>query len=106
MEKITEAFELPTTLVAWLEEYKRLHAEKKALEERLEIARGHIELAMGDSELATVNGTPVVKFAWSERNTFDQSKAKKLLSEEQIAQCMNLSRVRSFRLFDVDKDSL
>lgn len=106
MENILDAFELPTPVAHWLEEYKRLQTEKKEIEERMEIARGHVELAMGTCELATVNGQPVVKYAWSERNTFDQKKAKELLSEQQIASCMNVARVRSFRLFDIDKDSL
>lgn len=103
---LNEAFELPTTVASWLEEYKRLQVEKKLLEERMEIARAHVELALGDNELGTVNGVPVVKWAWSARNSFDQTKAKKLLTEEQIAQCTTTSQIRAFRLFDVDKDSL
>lgn len=103
---ITEAFELPTTVAAWLEEYKRLQAEKKALEERMEIARAHVELALGENELGSVNGVPVVKYAFSVRNAFDQSKAKKLLTDEQIAECTNTTQVRSFRLFDIDKDTV
>ena len=103
---INEAFELPTPVAAWLEEYKRLQAEKKTLEERMEIARAHVELALGENQLGSINGVPVVKYAFSARNTFDQTKAKKLLTDEQIAECITTTQVRSFRLFDIDKDSL
>ena len=106
MTNLNNAFELPTSVAAWLNEYKRLQAEKKALEEKMEIARAHVELALGENELGSVNGVPVVKFGWSARNAFDQTKAKKLLTDEQIAECITTTQVRSFRLFDIDKDTL
>lgn len=94
----TEPLELPDPVKNWLTEYIRLKAEIKALEEKMEMARAHVELALGDSPLGLVDGQPAVKWAWVESRRFDQTKAKELLKDKPgiLEACYTTQRIRRF----------
>jgi len=92
----TEPLELPSPIVNWLGQYKKIQQEIKDLSEKLDIARAHIELAMGDAEIGLIDGNPVVKWGFIESNRFDQKKAKEIMTPEQISECTVVQRVRRF----------
>lgn len=104
MNELNEAKELPASVAGWLEEYKKLKAQIKELEERADIARTHVEYFLADSPLGTVNGMPVVKWGYVQTNRFDQGEAKKILTPEQIEACTKQMVVRQFR--PVSQDDL
>lgn len=96
MDLIHDPLELPPSVAHWLEEYKRLLQAKKDLEEKIDIARAHVELALGDSTLGTVNGQPAIRFGYIEQSRFDQKKAKELLDPVLLSKCYTTQRIRRF----------
>ena len=104
MPGIDEAFELPPAVAHWLNEYRRLQYELKQLQEKMEIARAHVELAMGDNLLGTVNGQPVIKWGWQESRRFDQKKAQELLGEQLASECYTIQKSRPFRILSPDDE--
>lgn len=92
----TEPLELPAPIVNWLAHYKQIQQEIKDLNEKLDIARAHIELALGEAELGLISGQPAVKWGFIESNRFDQKKAKEILTPEQVAECTVTQRIRRF----------
>lgn len=103
MNELNEGFELPTSVAGWLEEYNRLKAQIKDLNERADIARAHVELALGENTLATVNGVPVLKFDYVESNRMDQKKVKEILTPEQLEKAMTVTKSRVFRPITQDE---
>ena len=102
MHELNEALELPASVAGWLAEYNRIKAEIKMLTEKADIARAHVELALGDSTMATVNGVPVLKYDYVESNRLDQKKVKNFLTEEALEQCMTVQVARVFRPISQD----
>lgn len=97
---VTEPVELPESVAHWLAEYNRLKLEQKALEEKMDIARSHVELALGPATLGLINGQPAVKWGWVESRRFDQTKAKELLRNQPgvLEACYTNQRMRRFEL--------
>lgn len=93
-----EPVELPDPVKHWLAEYNRLKTEIKALEEKMEMARAHVELALGDATLGLVHGQPAIKWSWVESRRFDQTKAKELLKDQPglLESCYTTQRIRRF----------
>lgn len=104
MNELNQGKELPSSVAGWLEEYKKLKAQIKDLEERADIARSHVELFLADEPLGTVNGMPAVKWVYVEQQRFDQAKAKEILTPEQIEACTRVISTRQFR--PVSQDDL
>ena len=100
--ELMEAFELPKPVAGWLAEYNRIKAEIKDLTERLDIARAHVEIALGDNTMATVNGVPVLKFDYVISNRLDQKKVKEILTPEQLEEATVESKARVFRPISQD----
>ena len=94
----TEPVELPEPVAHWLAEFVRIKNDIKTLEEKLEVARAHVELALGESPLGLVNGQPAVKWNWVESRRFDQTKAKELLKDQPgiLESCYTTQRIRRF----------
>ena len=101
---IDDAVELPAYVQGWLGEYNRIKFEIKKLEEQADIARAHVELALGENPLGTINGNPVIKFAYIEQQRFDGKKAKEILTPEQVESCTVTTRMRQFRPIMPDDD--
>ena len=80
MLELNDAVELPPHLAGWLTEYNNLKSQIKDLTEKADMARAHIESALGDSTLATVNGLPVLKWDYVDSRRFNQKKAQQLPS--------------------------
>jgi predicted phage-related endonuclease len=102
MSEINEAFELPVAVAGWLNEYNRLKEEMKDLSQRADIARAHVELAMADNTMATVNGVPVLKWDYVESRRLDQKKVQESLPQEVLEQFYSVSRSRVFRPISQD----
>lgn len=96
MDLIHDPVELPPSVAHWLDEYKRLLQARKDLDEKIDIARAHVEVALGDSSLGTVNGQPAIRWGWIEQTRFDQKKAKELLDPVLLSKCYTTQRVRRF----------
>ena len=102
MSEINDAFELPPAIAGWLNEYNRLKAEMKDLTERMDIARAHVELAMADNTMATVNGQPVLKWDYVESRSLDQKKVQESLPQEVLDGFYTVQRSRVFRPISQD----
>ena len=96
MLELNDAVELPPHLAGWLTEYNNLKSQIKDLTEKADMARAHIESALGDSTLATVNGLPVLKWDYVDSRRFNQKKAQQLLSPNVFDECFDITRSRVF----------
>jgi len=83
----------------WLILLKGLRADRADIDMQIEVAEGHIKDALGDAEVGTIGGEPVVR--WSlVPNRFDQKAAKELLTPEQVAACTKPSESRRFTIVE------
>jgi hypothetical protein len=88
------------TLTGWLDVLRTATAEKKRAEDVIAAARVHLEEALGEDEVGTVDGQPVVRWAHVTSQRFDQKKAQGLLTPEQVAECTVASESRRFTLVE------
>jgi predicted phage-related endonuclease len=95
--------ELDDTAQAWLLAYKKTKAEISALEEKLKVAREHLEFALGDSELALIKGQPVIRWTRTESHRFDTKKAREILPAELIGALETTLISRRFSIVEVDE---
>jgi predicted phage-related endonuclease len=63
-------------IAGWVETYHQAGAQIAKLEELRGVARQHIEAALGDHEVGTVNGRPVVRWTVVTSRRLDQKKLK------------------------------
>lgn len=95
--------ELDDTAQAWLLQYKTLKSQIAELEERLKVAREHLEFSMGDSELALIKGQPVIRWTKTESHRIDSKKAREILPPE-LVKALELTLVtRRFSIVEVDE---
>lgn len=95
--------ELDDTAQAWLLAYKKTKAEIAQLEEKLQVARDHLELALGSSELALIKGQPVIRWTRTEAHRFDTKKAREILPAELIGALETTIVSRRFSIVEVDE---
>ena len=69
-------------LAGWLDIYRAAQDTIAKAEEAKAVAREKIEDAMGDDEVGTVDGQPVVRWTFVHSERFDQKKAKAILGDE------------------------
>jgi len=84
----------------WVDVLKKATAAKREAEERIEIARGHIEAALGDAETGLVDGWPVVRWTRITSRRFDQTLAKTKIPADVLASCYTDSISRRFSIVD------
>jgi hypothetical protein len=70
------------------------------IDEQIELAEGHIKDALGDAEIGTIGGEPIVKWTHVTTNRFDQKAAKALLTDDQVAACTKPSESRRFTIVE------
>lgn len=85
-------------LLNWLILLKGLRADRAEIDMQIEVAEAHIKDALGDAEVGTINGEPVVRWSYVTTNRFDQKVAKELMSPEQLAQCTKATESRRFTI--------
>lgn len=102
MSTITETtVELDAVHQQWLDAYRQIKARIDADTEQLARCREHLEGFIGDAEVATVDGEPVLTYKWSKPTERIDVKA---LREKDPALAAQFTVVgdpkRSFRLVD------
>ena len=89
-------------LAGWLDLLRQATRRKAEEEEQIKMCRAKIEEALGESEIGTVGGMPVVSWKWVKSNRLDQTLAKEMLTREQLAECMIEVNSRRFVLVGND----
>lgn len=83
-------------LAGWLDMLREATTRKAENEETIKACRDKIEAALGESEIGTIRGMPVVSWKWVKSNRLDQTLAKEMLTAEQLAACMTETTMRRF----------
>jgi len=91
-------------LRGWLDIYAAGQDAKAKAEEAMAVAREKIEDALGDDEVGTVDGQPVVRWTFVHSERFDQKKAKAILGDD-LAACMVPQTTRRFVLVKAGDES-
>jgi len=90
-------------IAMWLEQYRHALAKIKEWEEVGDVARSHIEAALGDNEIGLYKGREVVKFSTVTSTRFDVKRAKEILPP-QVLDVLNVqSTHRRFTLVSQDE---
>jgi predicted phage-related endonuclease len=89
-------------VAAWLEQYKSALAKIKELQEIADVARAHIEQALGDSETGMFLNRPVVRWTHVESKRFDTKRAREILPAQVIEALEVTSISRRFTLVNED----
>jgi predicted phage-related endonuclease len=89
-------------IAQWLQQYKHAKEEIARWEEIADIARAHLENAMGDAETALYENKPVVRWTRVESRRFDTKKAREILPQQVIDVLEIVSMSRRFTLVDQD----
>ena len=87
-------------LANWVIHLKQLRQDRNMIDEQIELAEGHIKDALGDAEIGTIGGEPIVKWTHVITNRFDQKAAKALLTDDQVAACTKPSESRRFTIVE------
>lgn len=91
-----------TQTAAWLEQYKNTLAKIKELQEVADVARSHIEAALGDAETGMFMNRPVVRWTHIESRRFDTKRAKELLPPQVVEALEMVSTSRRFSIVSED----
>lgn len=85
-------------LAGWLDILRKANTEKARAEEVIATARGHIEAALGEAEVGTVAGVPVVTWKHTTSTRLDQGKVKTFLDDAgyDLADFQTTSTTRRF----------
>jgi len=86
------------SLTNWVLMLKQLKADRAEIDEQIEVAENQIKDALGDAEIGTIGGEPVIKWTHVVSHRFDQSAAKELLTDDQVAACTKPSEFRRFTI--------
>lgn len=96
--------ELDDTAQAWLLQYKSIKAQMAELDEKLQVAREHLEFSLGEAETATIKGHPVIRWTKVEAKRFDTKRAREVLPVQVIESLEVVSTSRRFTLVNEDTD--
>lgn len=88
----------------WLKQYRDALAKVKEWQEVADIARSHLEVALGENEVALYQGQEVVRWSSVTSKRFDVKKARETLPENVIALFEVEQISRRFTLVDQDKE--
>jgi predicted phage-related endonuclease len=90
-------------IAMWLEQYRHALAKIKEWEEVGDVARSHIESALGDNEIGLYKGQQVVRFSSVTSSRFDVKRAKEMLPP-QVLDLLNVqSTHRRFTLVNQEE---
>lgn len=92
-----------TNIAAWLEQYKHAVAQIKQLQEAADVARSHIEAALGDNQIGMFNNKPVVRWSFVESTRFDTKRARELLPPQVVEALEVKSTSRRFTIVNEDE---
>ena len=66
-------------IASWLKQYSDAQSRIKEWQEIADIARSHLESALGDAEVGMYNGNEVVRWSFVESTRIDVKKAREIL---------------------------
>lgn len=92
-----------TNIAAWLEQYKSAIAQIKQLQEVADVARSHIESALGENQIGMFNNKPVVRWSFVESTRFDTKRARELLPPQVVEALELKSTSRRFTIVNEDE---
>lgn len=98
----TGVVDLDANTAAWLEQYKAALAKIKELNEVADVARAHIESALGDAELGMFLNRPVVRWTRVESKRFDTKRAREILPAQVVDSLEVVSVSRRFSIVQED----
>jgi predicted phage-related endonuclease len=101
MEEVRSSVELPLDVAGWLGLYKKTQAEIKALEEKASTAKEKIQEALGDNEVGTLDGSPVVRWTKVTSTRLDMKKAREVLDPKILQFLSSESTSRRFTLVEL-----
>lgn len=84
----------------WLKQYREALSKIKEWQEIADIARSHLEIALGDCEEGLHNGQPVVRWTQIESKRFDTKRAREILPPQVIEMLEVVQHSRRFSLVD------
>lgn len=84
----------------WLKQYREAQVNIKRWQEVADIARSHLESALGDCEEALYNGQTVVRWTQIESKRFDVKRAKEMLPPQVIEMLEVVQHSRRFSLVE------
>lgn len=87
----------------WLKQYRDALAKVKEWQEVADIARSHLEVALGENEVAIYQGQEVVRWSTVTSKRFDVKKARETLPSEVISIFEVEQISRRFTLVDQDE---
>lgn len=87
-------------VASWLKQYTDALTRIKEWGEVADIARSHLENAMGDAEVAMYNGNEVVRWSFVESKRIDVKKAREILPIQVIELLEVPTTSRRFTIVD------
>jgi hypothetical protein len=87
----------------WVDRYRETMREIKALQEIADIARSHIEGAMGECQIGMHHNRPVVRWTTITTERLNTKLVKEALTPELLEQFTTVSTSRRFTLCDEDE---
>jgi len=97
--------DLPLDTAAWITLYRKTQADIKALEEKLEQAKGKIQESMGENEIGLIDGRVAVRWTKVTTTRLDINKAKEVLDPAIYTFLSRESTSRRFTLADLDDNN-
>ena len=89
---------------SWLENYKNALTKIKEWQEVADVARAHIEVALGDAETGMYQNQPVVRWSFIETRRFDVKRAKEILPEQVLDTLEVISKSRRFSIMEQENE--
>jgi predicted phage-related endonuclease len=86
----------------WLKQYRDAQVKVKEWQEIADIARSHLEVALGENEVAIYQGQEVVRWTTVTSKRFDVKKAREMLPANVISLFESEQISRRFTLTDQD----
>ena len=91
------------SIAMWLEQYRSALSKIKEWEEVADVARSHIESALGDAEVGLYKGQQVVRFTTVTSTRFDVKRAKEILPPQVLDVLQVQTNSRRFTLVNQDQ---
>lgn len=92
------------SIAMWLEQYRAALLKIKEWEEVADVARSHIEAALGDAEIGLYKGQQVVRYTTVTSTRFDVKRAKELLPPQVLDVLQVQTNSRRFTLVNQDQE--
>ena len=95
---------LDDDIASWLKQYKDALSRIKEWQEVADIARSHLESALGDAEVGMYQNRPVVRWSFIETRRFDIKRAKEILPAQVLDTLEVISNSRRFSIVEQDNE--